>query len=222
MYTLHIANKNYSSWSLRPWVLMKELDIPFTEILHAFGEEEFKNFSPSATVPCLEDGELVLWDSLAIVEHLAETHEKIWPSDLAARAWARSATSEMHSGFNGIRNTCSMTCGQRIQLPKISEDLEKDLHRLNTLWGEGLNKFSGPFLAGNKFTAVDSFFAPIAFRIQAYDLPVSDLAKQYVATLLKLPSMEQWYKEALQEPWREKAHEDWIHQAGKVTKDFRK
>lgn len=222
MYTLHIANKNYSSWSLRPWVLMKELEIPFTEILHPFGEEDFNSFSPSATVPCLEDGELRLWDSLAIIEHLAETHEGVWPSDLAAKAWARSATSEMHSGFNGIRNTCSMTCGQRIDLSEINSDLQKDLDRLNTLWTEGLNNFSGPFLAGNKFTAVDGFFAPVAFRIQAYDLPVGDKAKQYVATLLALPSMQQWYEEALLEPWREQAHEDWISQAGKVVKDFRK
>ncbi|GAB1265911.1 glutathione S-transferase family protein [Aurantivibrio infirmus] len=221
MYTLHIANKNYSSWSLRPWVLMKALEIPFTEIVHPFGEQDFKIFSPTATVPCLHDGDIVLWDSLAITEYLAETYKQVWPIDKAARAWARSATSEMHSGFTGIRNTCSMTCGQRVSLPKINEALQKDLDRLNSLWSEGIKQFGGPFLAGKKFSAVDAFFAPVAFRIQAYGLPISAISKTYVETMLALSAMQEWYADALREPWREQAHEDWISQAGEVTKDYR-
>src|ERR1700730_14632603 len=117
MYDLHIANKNYSSWSLRPWVLMRELKIPFREHLVAFGEESswqsYRKISPTGKVPCLVDGQTVVWVSLAIAEYLAERHAGVWPADPRARSWARSAAAEMHSGFGDLRGRCSMSCGHR-------------------------------------------------------------------------------------------------------------
>ena len=170
MYTLYITNKNYSSWSLRPWVLMQEKAIAFTEIITPFPAhnswETFRSFAPNGKVPCLHHNDLIIWDSLAITEYLAEQHSGIWPIDPTARAWARSATAEMHSGFNAIRNQCGMNCGLRIQLHQIDRHLQQDIdhrrckqsYRLNELWTEGLQKFGGPFLTGSEFTAVDAFF----------------------------------------------------------------
>nr|WP_310488633.1 glutathione S-transferase [Chamaesiphon sp. VAR_69_metabat_338] len=166
MYTLYITNKNYSSWSLRPWVLMQEKAIAFTEQLIPFPEtsswETFRDFAPNGKVPCLHDDDLIVWDSLAIVEYLAEHHSGIWPVDRIARAWARSVTAEMHSGFSTIRQECGMNCGVRIQLHQTTPALQRDLDRLNEIWAEGLNRFGGPFLTGSEFTAVDAFFCPLA------------------------------------------------------------
>jgi len=192
LLTLHIANKNYSSWSLRPWVLMRALDISFKEELSPLVEgscwDDYRTFSPSGLVPCLHDGELVVWESLAIVEYLAEQHDGVWPRDTQARAWARCATAEMHAGFSALRNECSMNCGVRVQLHEISPALQHNLDRLDELWSEGLDRFHGPFLAGDSFTAVDAFFAPVAFRIQTFQLPMSDTASAYVQRLLTLKS----------------------------------
>jgi glutathione S-transferase len=225
MYTLYIANKNYSSWSLRPWVLLHESGIAFTERLVPFGAtsnwERFRRFSPTGKVPCLVDGTLTVWDSLAISEYLAERHAGVWPEDPAARAWARCAAAEMHSGFAALRNACSMSCGQRVRLHEASAALMLDLARLDELWTEGLNRHGGPFLAGPRFTAVDAFFAPVAFRVQTYGLELSEAAARYVRRLLDLPSMQRWYAEALQEPWREAAHEKEIRAVGTVIEDLR-
>ncbi|MBM4213562.1 MAG: glutathione S-transferase family protein [Gammaproteobacteria bacterium] len=211
MYTLVIGNKNYSSWSLRPWVLMRTLRIDFKELLIPFAEpgstELFRQHSPSGRVPCLHDGELRIWDSLAIVEYLAERHEGVWPAERAARAWARSAAAEMHSGFQALRNTCSMTCGQRVVLRERPAALERDLARLQALWQAGLTRFGGAFLGGQTFTGVDAFFAPVAFRLQTYHLSLDDPCDAYVARVLALPAMREWYEAALREPWREAAHE---------------
>lgn len=226
MYTLHIANKNYSSWSLRPWVLMQALSIPFEEILHRFGEEDFKTFSPTGMVPCLYDetteNKIVIWDSLAIIDHLAESHDNIYPADVSARAWSRSACAEMHSGFTEIRNTCSMSCGVRVTLSQPTVALKKDITRLETLWCEGLEKFGGPFLAGSEFSAVDAMYAPVVFRIQTYGLVVNDRANEYIKTMLAHPAMTLWYQQALEEDFREQAHEEWVDSVGVVEKDFRK
>jgi len=178
MYKLHIANKNYSSWSLRPWLLMSELSIPFEEIISPFPSgsswETFRNFSPTGLVPCLEDNGQVVWDSLAIAEYLADKGNKVWPEARAAKTWARCASAEMHSGFFNLRSACAMSCGIRIELSEISAGLQKDLDRLDELWQQGLNEFGGPFLAGDEFTNVDAFFAPVAFRIRTYGLKLSD------------------------------------------------
>jgi glutathione S-transferase len=222
---LFIANKNYSSWSLRPWVLMKELSIPFEETLVPFGGDAryrtFTAFSPSGRVPCLVDGTRVIWDSLAIAEYLAETEPRVWPRDIDARAWGRSAAAEMHSGFQALRERCSMCCGIRMQLEAIGPALEADLRRLDALWHDGLSRFGGPFLCGAAFSAADAFFGPVAFRIQTYGLVLSPEASAYAARLLALPSMRDWYAAALAEPWREPAHDEEIRRSGKLIADLR-
>ena len=225
MTTLYIANKNYSSWSLRPWVLMQVLGIPFEEKLKPLLEgscwDEYRKFSPNGRVPCLHDGELVLWESLAIVEYLAERHQGVWPADRKACAWARCAAAEMHAGFSALRNECPMSCGMRVNLHTISPALQHDLDRMDELWNEGLQRFGGPFLAGDAFCAVDAFFAPVAFRIQTFNLPMSDMATAYVQRLLNLDAMRDWYEAALQETWRESAHDQEISDAGVLVEDLR-
>lgn len=226
MYDLYIANKNYSSWSLRPWLVMRMAGIAFNEKLVPFGtasdgSNEFRPFSPSGKVPCLVDDGRTMWDSLAITEYLAERHAGIWPEDPAARAWARCAAAEMHSGFFALRNCCTMTCGLRIRLNEFPPALEKDIARLCELWIDGLTRFGGPYLAGDKFTAVDAFFAPVAFRVQTYGLKLAPQAQQYVERLLALPPMQEWLADALKEPWREEAHEEEARQAGTWLEDRR-
>lgn len=225
MYRLIITNKNYSSWSLRPWVLMRERAIPFIESLIPVGDEPgrpaIRDVSPTGKVPCLVDGELLVWDSLAIVEYLAERHPDVWPTDTTARAWARSAAAEMHSGFTELREHCTMNCGIRVRLDTLPASLALELARLDALWSEGLTKFGGPFLAGNQFTAVDAFFAPIAFRVQTYGLEMAPLSMQYLSRLLALVSMQEWLAAALAESWRDASHEAEAHRAGTWIEDRR-
>lgn len=225
MPTLFIANRNYSSWSLRPWLLMRQLDIPFEEKLVPFGGSaefpSYRDFSPTARVPCLVDGDTVVWDSLAIIEYLAEAHPAVWPRDKAARAWARSASAEMHSGYQALRNLCTMNCGLRVRLHALPATLRDDIARFDEVWCEGSSRFGGPFLTGNAFTAVDAFFAPVAFRVQTYGLALSLPADAYAQRLLALPAVQQWYQSALHEPWRDAAHEAEAHEVGVVTEDLR-
>jgi glutathione S-transferase len=225
MYTLYIGNKNYSSWSLRPWVLMRELGVPFEESLQPFDQgsnfETFRNFSPSGRVPCLHDQGARIWDSLGIAEYLAERHEGVWPTDAQARAWARCAAAEMHSGFSVLRNECPMSCGIRVRLDEPSPALSRDIARIDELWSEGLTRFGGPFLAGSRFGAVDSFYAPVAFRVRTYDLPLSPESRAYAERLLNLPSMRDWNAAALQESWRDDAHEAEARAIGTWIEDLR-
>ncbi|MBD1228211.1 glutathione S-transferase family protein [Xenorhabdus griffiniae] len=205
MYTLWIANKNYSSWSLRPWILLRALDIPFNERLSYFEDgkssrEKFQAFSPTGLVPCLIDGEITVWDSLAIIEYIAEEHIQVWPSDKIARAWARSAAAEMHSGFTTLRQLCTMNCSIRNELNEITPELQCDIERIDALWTEGLTQFGGEWLAGDKFTAVDAFYAPIAFRAQTYGLKLSAISQKWVNHMLKHPAMMEWAESALKEP----------------------
>ena len=225
MYTLNIGNKNYSSWSLRPWVLMSELGIAFEEKGHVFGQDFQQTIdgkSPSRKVPVLHDEGIVVWDSLAIAEYLAERHPGVWPADPARRAWARCAAAEMHSGFQALRNTCGMNCGIRVKLNAQPDSLRKDLARIGELFTEGLERFGGPFLAGPAFGAVDAFFCPVAYRVQSYGLELPPAAMGYVKRLLALPSMKRWYEAALAEPYRDEPHEIEIAAAGKITQDLRK
>jgi glutathione S-transferase len=225
MYTLYIGNKNYSSWSLRPWLLLTELQIPFTEELVPFDDgtsyEKFRTFSPSGLVPCLINGEETVWESLAIVEYLAERHPTVWPYAAQARTWARSASAEMHAGFSHIRNCCPMTVGLKIRLHAQSDGLNHDLDRLGELWQEGISRFGGPFLAGSRFTAVDAFFAPVIFRIQTYGLVVPESCQAYVEKMLALPGMRSWSDAARSESFREPTHEDEIGALGKWLEDNR-
>ena len=204
---------------------MRALEIPFEEELIPFDVgtsfDKFRSFSRSGLVPCLHDRETVVWDSLAIAEYLAETHPAVWPAEIVTRAWARCVTAEMHSGFSALRNQCSMNCGLRVELNGIDSALQKDIDRIDEIWGEGLNRFGGPFLAGESFTAADAFYAPVAYRVQTFDLPLSAAARDYADTLLALPAMQAWYEAALKEPWREIHHEEEILEAGRVLRDFR-
>jgi glutathione S-transferase len=225
MYTLHIANKNYSSWSLRPWILMRKKGIAFDEKLHRFEPggawATFRAFSPTGKVPALHDGPTVVWDSLAIAEYLAERHPGVWPADPLARAWARSAAAEMHSAFQTLRQYCSFNLGLRVKLHEISPALQMDIARIDELWNEGISRFGGPFLAGPSFTAVDAFFAPVQFRIQTYGLKLGPVAGAYSQAMLALPGMVEWYKAGLAEDFRDLEHDEVVLRFGAITADFR-
>ena len=141
--------------------------------------------------------------------------------DPQARAWARSAASEMHGGFTHLRNICNMNVGIRVKLHEVTDGLRSDLARLEELWDEGLTRFGGPFLAGNTFTAVDAFFCPVAFRIQTYNPPVGDEAWAYTNRLLALPAMQEWSGAALAEDFRDHPHDDESRAVGTITEDLR-
>ena len=225
MYTLYVGTKNYSSWSLRPWILMKQLEIAFKETVVNFegasNWDVFRKFSPSGTVPCLVDSAVVIWDSLAISEYLAETHAAVWPASVSARAWARSAAAEMHSGFGNLRLNCTMNVALRVDMKNPPAGLGRDVDRLDELWSDGLQRFGGPFLAGETFTAVDAFFAPVAFRVQTYGLELTPLAAAYAKRLLALEWMRKWEAAALADPYREASHEQESSRAGVVSRDLR-
>jgi glutathione S-transferase len=214
MYTLHIANKNYSSWSLRPWILLTELGIPFEEKLTPFAgsanSEEFKN------------AERAVWDSLAICEYLAQFNDRVWPREIGARTWARCVSAEMHSGFSTLRNICAMSVGVRINLFERPSALLNDVERLDEIFSEGLNRFGGPFLAGATFSAADAFFAPVAFRVRTFDLDLSKTGQAYCEKLLSLESMKLWQSQALSEIWRDQNHEREMSLVGEVIADYRK
>lgn len=221
MYVLHIANKVYSSWSLRPWALMRQLGIPFEERVHPFGGPSYRAFSPSGRVPVLEDAGTTVWDSLAIVEYLAEHHPGVWPGDAGARAWARCAAAEMHSGFQVLRSRCAMCVGVRIRLTETPAELNADVARIDALWTEGLQRFGGPFLGGAAFTAVDAFFCPVAYRVHTYGLVLSEPARAYCQRLLETEAMRRWTAEALRESWRDPPHEAALRAAGEWLEDLR-
>ena len=203
---LLIGNRNYSSWSLRPWLVLKHFEIPFEdEVLQLTGpgfRDILAQRSPTGRVPLLIDGELMVPETIAIIEYLADRYpdKPIWPEDIIDRALARAAAAEMHGGFTSIRSHAPMNL--RASHPgKVSADaIAKDLHRIETLWGELLHKSGGPFLFG-QFTAADAMFAPVATRIRTYALPVSDGASAYVEAIHSLPAFKAWLTLALKEPW---------------------
>ena len=224
-YTLITANRNYSSWSLRPWVLMTALGIPFIDRIEPFLQPTnyaaFRSFSPTGQVPALIDGERTVWDSLGIILYLADRHAEVWPRDEAARAWAQCAATEMHSGFATLRNDCTMNIGVRVEPHLPSPALNKDIARLTELWEEGIARFGGPFLAGDAFTAVDAFYAPVAYRVRTYGLDVGPVGLAWVEHMLALPAMQAWETAALAETWREDSHEAEIGAAGRIVADYR-
>jgi len=225
MYTLITANRNYSSWSLRPWVLMRTLDIPFDERIVNFrglaNFDEFRLFSPNGCVPCLIDGERTVWDSLGITLYLADRHAGVWPADDAAKAWAQCVAAEMHSGFPALRNACTMNVGVRVRRNPDGDGLRSDLARIGEIFDEGLARFGGPFLAGGQFSAADAFFAPVAFRIRTYDLDVGAPGSGWVERMLALPAMREWEQAALAETYREAGHEAELAAAGSIIADYR-
>jgi glutathione S-transferase len=205
MYTLHIANRNYSSWSLRGWLAMMLSRAPFTEVmvsLSATGTPNPANFafSPTARVPCLHDGATVVWDSLAIAEYLAERHPGMWPADPVTRAWARSVCAEMHSGFPALRNDMTMCIRERVDVRPWSSGLERDIARVGAIWNEGRRRFGkgGPFLCG-EFSLADVFYAPVAYRFRTYGVTPDGAAGDYLKVLLAHPLLRQWEDAALKE-----------------------
>jgi glutathione S-transferase len=199
-YTLHIGNKNYSSWSLRPWLVLRQSGIPFREEVVSLQEDAGKaaRFArlPGGRVPVLDDGGVIVWDSLAIAEYLAERHPGLWPADPVARAWARSISAEMHSGFGALRSGMSMDVRSRRPQRKRSEAVLRDIARVERIWSETRARFGGPggMLFG-AFGIADAFYAPVAFRFRTYGVAPAGAAGEYLAELLALPAMRQWEAE---------------------------
>ena len=224
-YTLITANRNYSSWSLRPWVLMTALGIPFTNRLEPFAKpdnyDDFRAFSPTGQVPLLLDGDRTVWDSLGITLYLADRHPQVWPQDEAARAFAQAIVAEMHGGFGALRNDCTMNVGVRVMLRPMSPALQRNVARLREIFEEGPARFGGPWLAGPDFTAADAFYAPVAVRIRTYGRDVG-AGQAWVDQVLAHPAMRQWEAEALAETWREESHEAELAAAGTITADYRR
>lgn len=206
--TLVIGNKNYSSWSLRPWLAMKVCDIDFAEVLiplrHDNTKQQILKYSPAGHVPVLKLGDFVVWDSLAIIEYLADHHPEanLWPSDPSDRAIARAIAAEAHSGFGGMRSTYPMNL-RRSASRAVPLDVIPELKRLDYIMGEmrvSLGR-EGGFLYG-QFGAIDAMLAPYATRMASYKLPVSAHTREYVAAIYALPAFKQWQQAALQEPWK--------------------
>lgn len=224
-YTLITANRNYSSWSLRPWLLMRGLDIPFTDRIEPFLQAEnyaaFRAFSPTGQVPLLIDGDRRIWDSLGITLYLADRHDGVWPTDPDARAFAQAVVAEMHGGFGALRNDRTMNVGVRVAAQPSSPALARDIARIGEIFAEGLQSFGGPWLAGPAFSAADAFYAPVAFRIRTYGIDVGPAGSEWVDHILAHPAMLEWEAAALAEEWREPGHETELAAAGAITADFR-
>jgi glutathione S-transferase len=223
-YTLITANRNYSSWSLRPWVLMKALGIRFIDRLEPFTKPdnyaEFRSFSPTGQVPLLIDGQRHIPDSLGITLYLADRHAGIWPETEEARIFAQGAVVEMHGGFGHLRNDCTMNVGVRVQPKPMSEGLRRNVARVRELLETGLDRFGGPWLAGASFSAADAFYAPVAYRIRTYG-PDVGRGQAWVDQILAHPALLEWEAAALAEDWREASHEAELHEAGMITADYR-
>ena len=204
MYTLHIGNKMYSSWSLRGWLVTKLSGAPFREapvsLNHLDPDPSRRGFSPSGLVPCLVDGDVVVWDSLAIAEYLAERHPGMWPADPVARAFARSMSAEMHSGFGALRSEMTMCVRERVDVRPWSAALARNIARIETLWTEARMRFGrgGPYLLG-AFSIADCFYAPVAFRGRTYVVQPSGAAGEVLAALLAHPFVREWEAAALRE-----------------------
>ncbi len=202
-YTLVIGNKNYSSWSLRPWLLMRHAGIDFTEVRIPLytpeSKQQIRHYSPSGKVPCLLDGDLAVWDSLAIAEYLAERHPalKLWPSDAAQRAHARSISAEMHSGFANLRSRMSMNCRGRFPGHGRSVEVAGEIDRIQRIWGECRERHAhaGPFLFG-QFCIADAMYAPVALRFRTYEVQLNPVNRGYADAILALPAMQRWLAEA--------------------------
>jgi glutathione S-transferase len=212
---LIIGNKNYSSWSLRPWLLMRMLDLPFEEVLIPLYTPDAKAQllarAPSGKVPALHDGTLVVWDSLAIVEYLAEQYPgvPVWPADAEARAIARSVTAEMHAGFSALRTHMPMNCRASLPGKGHTPEVLADIARITALWSDCRARFGaagGPFLFG-AFSAADAFYAPVVTRFLTYGVALPDDARAYVEAVRALPAMQAWYAAGIAETDRIAASE---------------
>jgi glutathione S-transferase len=194
--TLVIGNKNYSSWSLRPWILLRHMAVPFNEVrLPLFlpeSVERLKQYSPTGKVPALQDGSLAVWDSLAICEYVSEQYlgGSGWPRSVAERALARAFAAEMHSGFQALRNAWPMNVRLQRKMP-VDAAIGRDIERICDIWKKCLEKSGGPWLFG-EFGIVDAMYAPVALRFYSYQPELPELAAAYVRTQLGTPAMQEW------------------------------
>lgn len=203
---LVLGNKNYSSWSLRPWILMKRLELDFREVVIPLymptAQAEIGKYSPSGRVPVLRDGELCVWDSLAICEYVAELTGRGWPPEPAARAVARSTCAEMHSGFSSLRAEWPMNARARNRRTAMTSGLQADIDRIDALWTDCRERFGslGPWLFGG-YSIADAVYAPVVLRFKTYGADVSDVARGYVTTALEEANLKEWIRAAEAEPW---------------------
>ena len=203
---LYIGNKKYSSWSFRPWIAMRMKEIEFEEHLVPFdmasGNQHFDEFSPTGKVPCLVDGDIKVWESLAILEYL---HDKFpdygfWPRELVDRAMARSICGEMHSGFTGLRSECPMNMARKIERLEVSAEVHKDVERIMQIWDQCLQHSGGPFLFG-EFGNADAMYAPVVNRLMIYKLSDDETVKRYSEAMITTPAWQEWEKAGRAEPW---------------------
>jgi glutathione S-transferase len=207
--TLVFGNKNYSSWSMRAWLLMRQFGIEFEEVQiplrQADSTERKLAYSPAGKVPILIDGDMRIWDSLAIVEHLAEKFpgKRLWPADNEARALARSVSAEMHSGFASLRSRMPLNCRARRPEAGRGPGVQEDIDRICEIWREcrALYQSAGEYLFG-EFTAADAMFAPVASRFQTYGVELDRVEADYAQAILAMPTVRSWIEDACKEPWR--------------------
>jgi glutathione S-transferase len=215
--TLVFGNKNYSSWSFRPWIALTVAGIPFTEELIPLyrpgSRERIRAHSPAGKVPILLDGAARVWESIAILEHLAEKFPAagLWPGEAAARAHARSVATEMHGGFAPLRRHCPMNFWRPVMRRELPADVAANVERIDAMWSDCRVRFGtgGPFLFG-KFSAADAMYAPVVSRFHTYDVPVSPASRAYMEAVMALPAWTQWRTAALHEEWLlEEDEPDW-------------
>lgn len=213
---LIIANKLYSSWSMRPWLVMREIDLDFEETVIPLRQpdtaERIAEYSPSGKVPVLIDGEVKVWESLAIISYLADKFpdKPVWPEGMVARAHAKSIAMEMHGGFQALRQACPMHLGKRFTAPAMTDDLKANVARVEAIWRETRNQFGadGPYLFGDRFTAADAMFTPVAVRLEGYSIPVAADTRSYINALYAHPGFVEWRAAAFNEPWSIPAYEE--------------
>jgi glutathione S-transferase len=205
---LAIGNKNYSSWSMRPWLALRANDIPFEEVVIPLytddpaDKQRIVSFSRAGKVPVLVDGDITVWDSLAIIEYIAERfpEKKLWPDDVAARAHARSACAEMHSGFMALRNECGMNLHRKVAPVTLSADASANIARVQQIWQECRERYgaNGPFLFGG-FGAADAMYAPVVHRFRTYAIEVTPQTRAYMETMMAQPAFQEWTQDGLAE-----------------------
>ncbi|XWN30271.1 MAG: glutathione S-transferase family protein [Devosia sp.] len=206
-YTIILGNKNYSSWSMRAWLVLDHFGFDYEEELIPLDEPDTRGkilaYSPAGKVPCLAHGAFVVWDSLAIIEYLAETKPEanIWPEDRLTRARARAVSAEMHSGFSALRRACPMNLRKTFRRkPRGGVQAKKDVARIEEMIREQLNRSGGPFLFG-EYSAADAMYAPITARLTGYDWPMEEATSLYVQAVQSEASYVRWREAALKEPW---------------------
>lgn len=209
-YTLVIGNKNYSSWSLRPWLVLKMAGIEFEEVLIPLDEQgtrqQILKHSPSGKVPLLHHGDIRVWESLSIAEYIAEQapEAKLWPTDSWQRAVARSVSAEMHSGFRALREAMPMNVRSRFPDEGRKPGVQEDINRITAMWRNCRKRFGeslgGPFLFG-QFTIADAMFAPVVSRFRTYAVELNEEAKAYADAVWALPAMQEWADASKNEPW---------------------